>query len=62
MAFLEIIRKIHDSFITSIILAGELKKLLIEKLQGIIKTFQESRAAVTDATVEQFMSRSPKSL
>ena len=42
--------------------SGELKKLLIEKLQGIIKTFQESRAAVTDATVEQFMSRSPKSL
>ncbi|XP_063682480.1 tryptophan--tRNA ligase, cytoplasmic-like [Bolinopsis microptera] len=53
--------QIKGDYESGAMLTGELKKLLIEKLQGIVKTFQESRAAVTDATVEQFMSRSPKS-
>jgi len=53
--------KIKEDYESGALLTGELKKILIEKLQGIIKGIQERRALVTDATVDQFMSRSPKS-
>lgn len=53
--------KIKEDYESGAMLTGELKKILIEKLQGIVKAFQERRAAVTESTVEQFMSRDPKS-
>ena len=37
-------------------LSGELKKILIEKLQEIVRRHQEARALVTEAEVDHFMS------
>lgn len=55
----EKLAKIKLDYESGDMLTGELKKLLIEKLQGIVKEFQERRETVTEEVLEKFMSRHP---
>jgi len=55
----QILATVKQEYESGAMLTGELKKLLIEKLQGIVKEFQEQRKKVSDETLELFMSRRP---
>ena len=48
---------IKEKYAKGELLTGEVKKILIEVLQKFVKEFQEARAKITDADVENFMAR-----
>lgn len=45
----------YQSYKKGELLSGEMKKLCIDVLQGFVKTFQENRAKVDQATLDSFM-------
>lgn len=47
--------QLYQDYKSGALLTGELKKLAIEKLQEVVKDFQERRAQVTDEVLESFM-------
>ncbi|KAI5190357.1 tryptophanyl-tRNA synthetase [Nematocida sp. AWRm77] len=51
-----LLQKYEDGYKKGEILSGEMKKLCIETLQGFVKQFQESRAAITEDVLSLFFS------
>jgi len=54
--------QIKSEYESGAMLTGELKKILIERLQGMVKEHQERRAAVTDDVIAQFTATTPMQL
>lgn len=51
----EKLAQVKEDYTSGKLLTGELKKLLIETLQPLVKEHQEKRAKVTDEVIKQFM-------
>ncbi|KAK7868052.1 hypothetical protein R5R35_007502 [Gryllus longicercus] len=51
----ERLEQIKKDYTSGALLTGELKKILIETLQPIVKTHQENRAKITDEIVREYM-------
>lgn len=51
----ELLKECYDKYKSGELLSGEMKKMCIETLQGFVRSFQERRAQVDDARLDQFM-------
>lgn len=49
------LEEIRQDYIAGRLLTGQLKKKCIVKLQEFIKAYQERRATITDAVLDEFM-------